>query len=59
VVNEMNAYQNFLGFFSMHNKERLDGLSEIYFISMTAAERTMAFDFLLERIARGGTAYML
>jgi len=51
----MNAYQNFLDFFSMHNKERLDGLNEIYFIAMTPAERAMAFDYLLERVARGGT----
>jgi len=35
----MNAYQNFLDFFSMHNKERLDGLSESYFTAMTPAER--------------------
>jgi hypothetical protein len=51
----MNAYQDFLDFFSMHNKERLDGLSESYFIAMNEQERDMAFRFLLERVADGGT----
>ena len=51
----MNAYQNFLNFFSMHNKERLDGLSENYFIEMTPEERRMAFDYLLKRVETGGT----
>jgi len=51
----MNAYQNFLDFFSMHNKERLDGLSEYYFDLMTANERSMAFDYLLEKVEAGGT----
>lgn len=51
----MSAYQNFLDFFSMHNKERLDGLSESYFTEMTPGEREMAFDFLLKRVEKGGT----
>lgn len=51
----MNAYQNFLEFFSMHNKERLDGLSEIYFTSMTPQEKEMAFEYLLRRVETGGT----
>jgi len=51
----MNAYQNFLDFFSMHNKERLDGLSESYFTAMTPAERAMVFDYLLGRFKFGGT----
>lgn len=51
----MNAYQNFLDFFSMHNKERLDGLSEIYFDPMTPDERKMAFDYLLKKVQAGGT----
>ncbi len=46
----MNAYQNFLDFFSMCNKERLDGLNEGHFSAMTHRERDQAFDFLLERI---------
>lgn len=50
----MNAYQNFLDFFSMHNKERLDGLSESYFTVMTPDEKTKAFDFLLNRIEING-----
>ncbi|NVM75486.1 hypothetical protein FHW83_001266 [Duganella sp. SG902] len=50
----MNAYQNFLDFFSMHNKERLDGLSESYFTDMTPQERNQAFDFLLARVKAGG-----
>lgn len=51
----MNAYQNFLDFFSAHNKERLDGLSEIYFTAMTPEEREMAFDHLLRLVEKGGT----
>ena len=51
----MSAYQNFLDFFSMHNKERLDGLSEIYFVEMTQQERTMAFNHLLKMVEAGGS----
>lgn len=51
----MNAYQNFLDFFSMHNKERLDGLGESYFTAMTQAERQMAFDYLLKLVETGGS----
>lgn len=50
----MSAYQNFLDFFSMYNKERLDGISESYFTEMTTEERHMAFDFLLARVKSGG-----
>lgn len=51
----MNAYQNFLDFFSMHNKERLDGLSEIHFSRMTQQEREMAFNHLLKMVEAGGS----
>jgi hypothetical protein len=51
----MNAYQNFLDFFSMYNKERLDGLSESYFTTMTHEEREMAFNYLLRLVEAGGT----
>lgn len=51
----MNAYQNFLNFFSMNNRERLDGLNEIYFTGMTAQERSMAFDYLLNLVHEGGS----
>lgn len=51
----MSAYQNFLDFFSMHNKERLDGLSECYFTDMTLEERGRAFEYLLNRVKTGGT----
>ena len=51
----MNAYQNFLDFFSMHNKERLDGLSESYFTAMTQEEREKAFNYLLKLVEAGGT----
>jgi hypothetical protein len=51
----MSAYQNFLDFFSMHNKERLDGLSETYFAGMTQQERTMAFNYLLKMVRAGGS----
>jgi hypothetical protein len=39
----------------VRNKERLDGLSDSYFTSMTWEERGMAFEFLLERVETGGT----
>ena len=51
----MNAYQNFLDFFSMNNRARLDGLSEIYFAGMTNQERSMAFDYLLNLVNDGGS----
>jgi len=51
----MSAYQDFLDFFSMHNKERLDGLSEIYFAEMTEQERAMAFNHLLKMVEAGGS----
>jgi len=51
----MNAYQNFLNFFSMNNRERLDGLNEIYFTGMTTEERSMAFDYLLKLVHNGGS----
>lgn len=51
----MSAYQNFLDFFSMHNKERLDGLSESYFNEMTQEERNKAFNYLLNLVEKGGT----
>jgi len=51
----MSAYQDFLDFFSMHNKERLDGLSESYFTAMTQEERVLAFNYLLKLIEAGGT----
>jgi hypothetical protein len=51
----MSAYQNFLDFFSMHNKERLDGLSESYFEPMTKDERARAFDYLYKLVEAGGT----
>lgn len=51
----MSAYQEFLDFFSMHNKERLDGLSETYFTAMTHEERQRAFDYLLQLVETGGT----
>ena len=51
----MNAYQNFLDFFSMNNHERLDGLSDIYFTGMTMQERSMAFDYLLKLVNDGGS----
>lgn len=50
----MNAYQRFLDFFSMYNKERLDGLSESYFTDMTQEERKMAFRYLLNLVKKGG-----
>lgn len=51
----MNAYQDFLDFFALHNKERLDGLSEQYFTAMTRDERARAFDYLMARVERGGS----
>jgi len=51
----MSAYQDFLDFFSMHNKERLDGLSESYFTAMTQEERARAFNYLLKLVEAGGT----
>jgi len=51
----MNAYQNFLDFFSMCNKERLDGLCENHFTGMTSHERAKAFDYLLELAKAGGS----
>lgn len=51
----MSAYQDFLDFFSMHNKERLDGLSESYFTAMTEEEREKAFAYLLKLVEAGGT----
>jgi hypothetical protein len=53
---ENNAYQNFLNFFEMRNKERLDGLSESYFAGMTSDERRKAFDYLLRMVEAGGSA---
>jgi hypothetical protein len=50
----MSGYQNFLDFFSMHNKERLDGLSESYFTEMTQEERGKAFNYLLRLVEAGG-----
>ncbi|WP_229261515.1 hypothetical protein [Duganella margarita] len=49
----MNAYQRFLDFFEMSNKERLDGLNELYFSEMTPEERAKAFDHLI-KMAGGG-----
>ncbi|ADJ62460.1 hypothetical protein G5B88_04760 [Herbaspirillum seropedicae] len=51
----MSAYQNFLDFFTMYNRERLDGLNETYFAPMTAEERSKAFDHLLEMTRPGGS----
>jgi hypothetical protein len=50
----MNAYQRFLDFFEMRNKERLDGLNELYFSEMTPEERAKAFDHLLKMTESGG-----
>lgn len=50
----MNAYQNFLDFFTLHNKERLDGIGEEYFSAMSREERARAFDYMLELLHRGG-----
>ncbi|HWW68389.1 MAG TPA: hypothetical protein VN089_00455, partial [Duganella sp.] len=52
----MSTYQNFLDFFEMHNKERLDGLNEIYFSEMTEDERKKAFNYLLKMVQEGATA---
>lgn len=51
----MNAYQNFLDFFSTNNRERLDGLSESYFTEMSREERAMAFAYLLKMVQEGGS----
>lgn len=51
----MSAYQKFLDFFSMYNKERLDGLSAAYFSPMTQEERKRAFDYLLDLVKKGGS----
>lgn len=50
-----NAYQNFLDFFSMKNRERLDGLNEVYFEGMAPEERSRAFDYLLNMVKDGGS----
>jgi len=39
----------------MCNKERLDGLNEMHFSGMTQQEREMAFNYLLERLQKGGS----
>ena len=51
----MSAYQDFQNFFLLHNKERLDGLSEQYFTVMTSDERARAFDYLMARVELGGS----
>ncbi|WBS04832.1 hypothetical protein OU994_11420 [Pseudoduganella sp. SL102] len=51
----MDAYQRFLDFFEMHNKERLDGLDDSYFAAMSPDERARAFEFLLEKVEAGGS----
>lgn len=51
----MSAYQRFLDFFEMNNKERLDGLNESYFSGMSKDERDRAFQFLLEKAEAGGS----
>lgn len=51
----MNAYQNFLDFFSSGGRERLDGLSDIHFSGMTGEERAMAFEYLLKMVLEGGS----
>jgi hypothetical protein len=48
-------YQEFLGFFARCDKARLDGLGDSDFASMSPEERGRAFDFLLERVATGGS----
>src|SRR5687768_6339426 len=40
------AYQRFLDFFSLSQRERLDGLDTTYFSAMTDAERDRAFEYL-------------
>lgn len=49
------AYQNFLDFFSTANKERLDGLNQTHFDGMSPEERSMAFDYLLNLLLKGGS----
>jgi hypothetical protein len=51
----LSAYNNFLSFFKMHNKERLNGLSESCFTAMIPDERTMAFNYLLNMLQKVGT----
>ena len=51
----MSAYQHFLNFFSMYNKERLDGLGWEYFTAMTNEELARAFDHLLAMVEKGGS----
>jgi hypothetical protein len=51
----MNAYQNFLDFFSTFGKGRLDGLSSSHFDPMTPSERGMAFEYLLKLVQAGGS----
>jgi len=51
----MNAYQNFLDFFSIRGLERLDGLSDSYFTAMTLDEKGRAFDYLMARVEQGGS----
>lgn len=51
----MNAYQNFLDFFSTNHRQRLDGLNELHFKAMTAHERALAFDYLVKFVEEGGS----
>lgn len=51
----MNAYKNFLDFFGISNRERLDGLDASYFTDMTAQERANAFDYLHALVLDGGS----
>lgn len=39
-------YQNFIDFFSLRQRSRLDGLDATYFSPMSAAEKDMAFEYL-------------
>ena len=52
----LDAYQNFLHFFSTFNRERLEGLSLQHFIDMNLQEKDKAFEYLLRRIEGGGSA---
>ena len=51
----MNAYQNFLDFFSTNHRGRLDGLNELHFAAMTAQDRALAFDYLVKFLEEGGS----
>lgn len=51
----MSAYQQFLNFFSKFDKERLDGLSSAYFEPMPPDERALAFNYLKDLVANGGS----